>query len=415
MPSVVHTIDVNSPLIRYAGPWNLGGADGDSEADKNNLSTFVYCAGTQCSATLSFTGTDVHVIGAYRNNSGPYQVNLDGQIFGPFGTEPVVVEQFQIDLFNRTNMLAGAHTLTISNLPATVLTSPNIDLDYFTWTSEVNSSSDVRIQDDDPAFMYEPSAAWNAFKNFPGLPGFDQGPGQQVATMENDAKVTFSFTGDRVALYGAIGVQGGPYSVQIDDGNVSTFTAQQMISDPNTPLANYLSGQLLLYADSLALGNHTVTVASNVVSPTQDVAIDYAIVGETNSVPSGAAPSLSSTPSGSAGPRTALSSAKLGGIVAGATLLGLCFLGGLVYILTLRQRRRRKLSYEINTSAGFDSSSVAQVSYPTQVASSSEPPASVIPFVSVIPPRLSEKRCQGRELDPPEYNALPGVTHNPLV
>jgi hypothetical protein len=34
MPSVVHTIDVNSPLIRYAGPWNLGGADGDSEADK---------------------------------------------------------------------------------------------------------------------------------------------------------------------------------------------------------------------------------------------------------------------------------------------------------------------------------------------------------------------------------------------
>jgi hypothetical protein len=80
--------------------------------------------------------------------------------------------------------------------------------------------------------------------------------------------------------------------------------------------------------------------------------------------------------------------------VAGATLLGLCFLGGLVYMLTLRQRRRRKLSYEIDTSAGFDSSSVAQVSYPTQIASSSEPPASVVPFVSVIPPRLSEKRCQ---------------------
>jgi hypothetical protein len=85
--------------------------------------------------------------------------------------------------------------------------------------------------------------------------------------------------------------------VQIDNGNVSTFTAQQMISDPNTPLANYLAGQLLFYADSLTLGNHTVTVASNVVSPTQDVAIDYAIVGETNSVPSGAAPSSSSTPS----------------------------------------------------------------------------------------------------------------------
>jgi hypothetical protein len=34
MPSVVQTIDVNSTLIRHAGLWNPGGADGDSEADK---------------------------------------------------------------------------------------------------------------------------------------------------------------------------------------------------------------------------------------------------------------------------------------------------------------------------------------------------------------------------------------------
>ncbi|KAJ7908227.1 hypothetical protein B0H13DRAFT_1617759 [Mycena leptocephala] len=297
MPSVVHTIDVNSPLVKYAGPWNLGGADGDPEANKNNLGTFVWCAGTQCSATLSFTGTEVHVVGAYRSNSCPYQVNLDGQIFGPLGTGPVVVEQFQIDLFNQSNMLAGPHTLTISNLPTTVSNSPNMNLDYFTWTSEVNSLTDVRIQDDNPAFIYEPPAAWNAFVNdFPGLPGFDQGTGQRVATVESGAKATFSFAGDRIALYGAIGSQGGPYSVNIDDGSVSTFTAQQMISDPNTPLANYLSGQLLFYADSLTPGNHTVIFTSNLVSPTQDLTIDYAIVdGTLNSVPGGTAPPHSTT------------------------------------------------------------------------------------------------------------------------
>jgi hypothetical protein len=99
-------------------------------------------------------------------------------------------------------------------------------------------------------------------------------------------------------LYGAIGSQGGPYSVNIDDGSVSTFTAQQMISDPNTPLANYLSGQMLFYADSLTPGNHTVIFTSNLVSPIQDLAIDYAIVdGTVNSVPSGTAPSSSSTTS----------------------------------------------------------------------------------------------------------------------
>jgi hypothetical protein len=108
----------------------------------------------------------------------------------------------------------------------------------------------------------------------------------------------FTRQGDRVALYGAIGAQGGPYSVDIDNGSVSTFTAQQMISDPNTSLANYLSGQLLFYADSLTSGNHTVTVTSNLVSPTQDLTIDYAIVdGTLNSVPGGTAPSSSSTTS----------------------------------------------------------------------------------------------------------------------
>ncbi|KAF8152837.1 hypothetical protein K438DRAFT_1987703 [Mycena galopus ATCC 62051] len=282
MPSIVHNIDVNSPLVQYAGPWQLGGADGDPEAPRNNLGTFVYCAGTTCSAKISFTGTEVHVVGAYRLNSGPFQVDLDGETFGPFGVEPTVVEQFQVDLFNKTDLALKAHSLTISNLPATVTNKPNMDLDYFTWTSEVNSLTDVRIQDDDQAFVYGPSAGWTAFDgDSPGvLPGFDQGTGQQVETAQSGATATFSFMGDRVALYGAIGSQGGAYNVQIDGDAVSTFTAQQMISDPNTPLPSYLSNQLLFYADNLPAGKHTAIVTSD-VSPTEDFRIDYAIADGT--------------------------------------------------------------------------------------------------------------------------------------
>jgi hypothetical protein len=91
--------------------------------------------------------------------------------------------------------------------------------------------------------------------------------------------------------------------------------------------------------------------------------------------------------------RTPLSPAELGGIVAGAILLGLCFLGALAYILTLRRRLQRNASEE-NNSAGFNSISVAQVSsHHTRNASPSGPSSSIVPFVSVIP-RRSEKRSR---------------------
>ncbi|KAJ7751914.1 hypothetical protein DFH07DRAFT_524091 [Mycena maculata] len=280
MPSFVQTIDVNSPLVEYLGPWQLGGADGDPEVVKYNQDTFVYCANTGCFATISFNGTEVHVVGAYRLNSGPFQVELDGETFGPFGTTPTVVEQFQIDLFNQTDLTAGPHSLTISNLPPIESNKPNLNLDYFSWTNEINSLDDVRLQDDTPAFSYEPSTAWSSFTDgSSSFPDFDGGTGH--STVQGGATVAFSFKGDRVALYGAIGSLGGPYTVQIDNGSVSHYTAQSLVSDATTPLPNYLAGQLLFYADSLSSGNHMVTITANPGSPTQDLTMDYAIVDGT--------------------------------------------------------------------------------------------------------------------------------------
>ncbi|KAF7340293.1 hypothetical protein MVEN_01948400 [Mycena venus] len=417
MPSAVHTVDVNSPLIKYEGPWTRGGDDGDPERGLYNQGTFVYCAGTQCSATLSFTGTEIHVVGAYRNNSCPYQVDLDGQIFGPFSTAPIKVEQFQIDLFNRTDLVPGPHSLTISNLPATASGQMNLNLDYFTWTSDVNSLTDVRIQDDAQAFVYDPPSAWNAFtNNFPGLPGFDQGTGH--ATVQYNATATLTFTGDRVALYGAIGAQGGPYSVHIDNGSVaSTFTTYQMISDPNTPLPNYLAGQLLFYADSLPPGDHTVTLTSNLASTTQDLTIDYAIVdGSLNSVPTSGS-STSSTASTSSSsmmatfvvPRSesALSPARLGGIITGVTVLALFLLGSLVYILRLRRRLRNGgVSSENENTISVARPFVQHQTQPTPMSPSS--PFSVTPFLATARPSWqTEKRLRTEaQLGPPQYDFI---------
>ncbi|KAJ6478137.1 hypothetical protein C8R47DRAFT_941285, partial [Mycena vitilis] len=78
MPAYVQDIDVTSPLIQYSGPWAIGGADGDVERVSYDQESFVYCTpGAQCSASVSFTGSEVQVIGAYRTNSGPVQYVSD--------------------------------------------------------------------------------------------------------------------------------------------------------------------------------------------------------------------------------------------------------------------------------------------------------------------------------------------------
>ncbi|KAJ7857108.1 hypothetical protein B0H14DRAFT_3448075 [Mycena olivaceomarginata] len=391
MPSAVHKIDENSPLVQYAGPWDLGGAD-DPEANRYNQGTFLHCTGTQCSATISFTGTEVHVVGALRNTSGPYQVNLDGQVFGPFVTQRPVVEQFQIDLFNQTNLLPGAHNLTIS-AAAPVATPGPIHLDYFTWISDVNSQVDIRVQDDASAFVYEPPTAWFTFTDRDiTFPGFDGG-GQRVGTTLGGANVTLSFTGDRVGLYGSIGVQGGPYTVRVDNGSVSNFTSKRRIADPNTSLADYLAGQMLFYTDGLVAGNHTLTVTSNLGS----LGIDYAIIDGTLK-PS---PTNPSNPAGKSGstrsPKTGLSPSETGGIVAGTAVLVLALVGALVYVVIRRRRSHQQTQVSSLTITSFP-----HAGYPSPAGSSLIPPRRQGPLKSL----RNEVQRQVTQLDPPEYYSV---------
>ncbi|KAJ7612707.1 hypothetical protein FB45DRAFT_843274 [Roridomyces roridus] len=393
MPEFVQEIDVNSPLVQYDGPWKLGGADGDPEVVKYKDDTFVYCAGTTCSATLSFIGTEVHVVGAYRTNSGPFQVLLDGKSFGPFGVAVTVVEQFQIDLFNQTNMSSGTHSLTISNLDSNA-TRPNMNLDYFTWTTDINSLTDLRIQDDSPAFSYEPASAWSVIPQpSSSFPGFDGGG---HSTNQAQATTNFSFNGDRVALYGAIGAQGGPIQVQIDNSStVGKYTTNQMVTDTTAPVAQYLAGQMLFYADHLGSGEHHITVTANPASPAQDLSIDYAVVdGTVNS----AAPAASVTPAAPSGPaaasalgtsKAALSSAQVGAIAGGVSLLvvlSLIYLGFTLY----RRRRRQSRPWKQAVAAGHGR----------------EQPVS---FPSFVDPRRAQSANETQAAPPSTSSAYPSV------
>ncbi|KAJ7458886.1 hypothetical protein FB451DRAFT_1272767 [Mycena latifolia] len=401
MPSFVQKIDVNSPLVDYSGSWQLGGADGDSEAVKYDQDTFVFCAETPSSATIHFNGTEVHVVGAYRKNSGPFQVTLDGSTSEPLGTVATVTEQFQVDLFNHTGLDAGrVHTLTISNLAPIDPTKPNLNLDYFWWTTEINSLTDVRIRDDSPSFTYQPVTAWDSDLANLDFPAFNAGTGH--ATTQSGANATFVFTGDRVALYGTIGPQGGPYSVQLDDANALTLTSQSKLLGPT-----YLADQILFYADTLPPGNHTVTITSNLVSPTQAFIIDYAVVdGTLNSIST----SNILTPSSTA---AAISLAEIAGLISSTAVLGLISLLSLIYIIHLRRRLQRTVGEgSLISSEDADRRGISEIG-----GHGTTQRRTLIPFpVSLQPPRWAKPiPMQDSPLDPPQYEAREATSSGKLT
>ena len=74
--------------------------------------------------------------------------------------------------------------------------------------------------------------------------------------------------GPSVEIYGMMGPNGGPYTVQVDDGSSVTFDAK----------GKYLTPQALLYrCTGLGLGPHKVRIVNTPFSG-QTLGIDYAIV-----------------------------------------------------------------------------------------------------------------------------------------
>ncbi|KAJ7255202.1 hypothetical protein C8J57DRAFT_1236259 [Mycena rebaudengoi] len=363
MPDKVYKIDIDSPLIHYEGKWGPGP---DNDPKKNKVfKTFarydkdshVFCAFNEvCSATLEFTGREIHVVGAYRPGfSGPIQVELDGKLSGPL--VPEQTEQFQIDLFKATDLQPGMHTLKLSTVPST---DKNVKT-TFTWTSEVASLSDTRIQDDDAAFVYEPQDTWKTDLKF--LPGFDDGNGQQVRYAVSEGTATFTFSvwthslaryfvlrmvqGDRIALVGAIGPGGGAFTAQVDNGPVWNLTMQN---------EKYSAEQVIFSADGFSSGNHTVKVVAQ-PGAKQVVALDYAIVdakANGNTVTSASAPQSGSPGSSTAPPSSfraakkgSLNPAQIGGVAAGVSLLLIVLLCALFYLRRRRSLRSSRLAHTI--------------------------------------------------------------------
>ncbi|KAF8217788.1 hypothetical protein K438DRAFT_11303 [Mycena galopus ATCC 62051] len=164
----------------------------------------------------------------------------------------------------------GPHEFTL------ITSETNFGVSQFKLSSTVNASNSLNLTNDAPAFVYEPPDAWSTV-------------GNGRVTTQSNATATFSFNGDRVELYGAVGAAGGSYTAQLDEELSLNLTEQNFFL--HVPTAD----NLIFYAAGLAEGNHTVTLIS---TSSGEFTVDYAIVDQdTNSNSNFASPSSSTASS----------------------------------------------------------------------------------------------------------------------
>ncbi|KAJ7154716.1 hypothetical protein C8R46DRAFT_1118184 [Mycena filopes] len=310
----VHTqiiIPATSPLINYQGkscsPKPQTGFDGGLFVSSLCLDPHFHP--TQC-APVSTSFLD-------GVSTPPISSQLSPQAFSIFEAPPV----------NATT--TGLHNWTI-------VSSQSVHFHSFSLTSNVTSLENSTVRNDEPVFVYKPPAAWTNTST------------TEHSTTQANASVTFTFKGDRVALYGAV-VQ-GRYTAQVDGGQTFNFADN---FDLNQPIPD----QLLFYTDGLESGNHSVVVSAS----SGLFSISYAVVDGTSnpvqtssSSSSPASTNLDSLPTTrpSSRPHPAfsnnhgLSQPQLIGIMAGIAVLMTLLILALAYIFWRRRVRRRTKASE---------------------------------------------------------------------
>ncbi|KAM0756335.1 hypothetical protein T439DRAFT_352033 [Meredithblackwellia eburnea MCA 4105] len=138
-------VDDTSSTIAYSGNWgtrnDLAGWFGGSLHICNSVST-----ADSCSATMTFTGTGIQVIGSLMPDRGQYYCYVDGQTPWQW-YDNAVTEQEYGNVCGVTNLTYGQHTVTFGAVAPTTLTygtgaglRNGITLDGYIPDSPVSSS-----------------------------------------------------------------------------------------------------------------------------------------------------------------------------------------------------------------------------------------------------------------------------------
>ncbi|KAJ7717581.1 hypothetical protein B0H16DRAFT_437555 [Mycena metata] len=333
MTSTNFTIDNINPLIQYtpAAAWTEGNDATDPLASSySNNGTFTLCTTQGSSATFAFTGTQVFVFGAKRENHGPYSVTLDGTstLFDGFSANALFSTLFVSDILPQ-----GQHTVTVTN-QLNDTTKPFLDIDFITWTTTgVDNGQSKPLEDTDSSFSYQPATSWTTDLGSLGMTGFSGNNGH--ATLTAGAASTISFSGDFITIFGPVGPAISRYTVQVDGKVAGTF---------NGTKAAYTPRVALFHADGLGAGSHSVQLISQPAVAGQVLAVDFVNVSPTSTAnvsSSGSASAAGSKATQSnAVNGTTKSSSSVGPAVGGA-VAGVVVVAILLFLLFCLRKRRR--------------------------------------------------------------------------
>lgn len=344
MASFTLVVEDGSPLISYspAGAW-------DDIVNDDVLLSYsgrsLHSTATRgATANFTFNGTGVKFFGAYRPGYGAYTLTVDGVEVANGNAESATLNVRQT-LGAVSGLEYGEHTAVL-----TAVGDGTIDLDWIEMETRVGPDgskvSAETIDDSNSRISYLPTSESWALNQSPIFMGggihFSNNPA---------ASASLTFTGDAVAIYGAV-------SPDHADVRITINGQDRSLRRRSSNRVNGLHPQVLMYwADNLGPGEHTLAVSRSPTSlggpfiDLDSVAVfssvpvnNEATLGAGNNGSTGALNNNSLTGSSPSRPNTTTSvpvRAIVGAVMGG--VLGLLLIIGLALFFLFRKRKRASM------------------------------------------------------------------------
>lgn len=221
-------VDDDDTAISYTGSWQGSGYRGMGDYEDGIHFTTV----NGDTASLTFTGTAVSVLGEKYSDQGQVEVFLDGASKGLFDTTSAT-RQAQAVIFSTSGLTPGSHTVQVVKRSGTYAT-----LDGFEVTGVAN---------DNAASIAYTGGSWQDYSNR----GYGDYQDDVHAATANGDSVTVTFTGTGISLITETNSDEGSSAVSLDGASQGSVNAN----------ATSRHVQQTVYSVSgLALGRHTLTL-----------------------------------------------------------------------------------------------------------------------------------------------------------
>ncbi|MFF4358935.1 hypothetical protein [Streptomyces sp. NPDC001604] len=221
-------IDDDDTAISYTGNWTANGNRGYGDYEDA-----VHATQTNGdTASLTFTGTAVSVIGEKNTDQGQVEIFIDGTSKGLVDTN-ATSRQAQAVVYSTNGLSAGSHTVQVVKRSGSWAT-----LDGFEVTG---------VHNDTNSSITYTGASWRTYANR----GFGDYKDDVHAATANGDSVTVTFTGTGISLVTETNSDEGSIAVSLDGASQSSVNASS---------ASRQAQQTVYSVSGLPLGRHTLTL-----------------------------------------------------------------------------------------------------------------------------------------------------------